>query len=313
MIITNVLFQPPALQPRIVGGRPRSPRRRRPAAILSCLLAVVLATSAAPGARGNAVMAADDGGTDLEQSLCGRIREPFAFWSFRRVAGRPDASRLAGIRDIEPISFLTRDDRTLRGYKLRAERPWGYLLVAQGNAMLADQVIGEFATFRDLGLDVYLYDYRGYGLSNGKSRLKAIVADYRALVAHLDTQGYRRRLVYGLSMGGVMLLNAVGSSADYDAAVIDSSPGRITPFGCPEACDPVRHLPRNGARLMIILGDRDTVVPAADVEELASAARSRGATVLHDAEFAHPFMDASYETHRRRFRAIAEFLARFRP
>lgn len=258
-------------------------------------------------------MAAGPDDTNLEQSLCGRFREPFAFWSFRRVAGRPDASRLAGIRDLDPISFQTGDGRTLRGYRLRAMRPWGYLLVAQGNAMLADQIIGEFAPFRDLNLDVYLYDYRGYGLSNGKSRLKAIVADYRALVAHLNAQGYGRRLLYGLSMGGVMLLNAAGSSGDYDAAVIDSSPSRITSFGCPEAYDPVRHLPQDGVRLMIILGDRDTVVPAADVEELASVAQSRGATVLHDAEFAHPFMDASYETHRRRFRAIADFLNRLHP
>lgn len=279
-------------------------------------LAALLAVLAGAAAHGNAAMAADnadDDDTNLEQSLCGPIREPFAFWSFRRVAGRPDAARVGGIRDLEAVSFETRDHRTLRGYKLRAERPWGYLLIAQGNAMLADQVIGEFAPFRELGLDVYLYDYRGYGLSQGKSRLKAIVADYRALVAHLNAQGYERRLLYGLSMGGVMLLNAAGASSEYDAAVIDSSPSRIAPFGCPEAYDPVRHLPDDAARVMIILGDRDTVVPAADVEELASTARGRGATVLRDAEFAHPFMDASYDTHRRRLRAIADFLARFRP
>lgn len=276
-------------------------------------LAALLAAIAVAGAHDNAAMAAGNEDTNLEQSLCGPIREPFAFWTFRRVAGRPDATRVRGIRGLEPIAFQTRDHRTLRGYRLRAERPWGYLLVAQGNGMLADQVIGEFAPFRELGLDVYLYDYRGYGLSEGKSRLKAIVADYRALVAHLNAQGYERRLLYGLSMGGVMLLNAAGASADYDAAVIDSSPSRIAPFGCPPAYDPVNHLPADGARVMIVLGGRDTVVPAADVEELAAAAQGRGATVLRDAEFAHPFMDASYDTHRRRFRAIADFLARFRP
>lgn len=290
--------------------------KRYPKRYPSPFLVVTLLCGLIAGAQvhGNAAMAAaDDDHTDLEQSLCGPIREPLAFWSFRRVAGRADATRVSGIRNLEPVSFQTRDHRTLRGYALRAERPWGYLLVAQGNAMLADQVIGEFAAFRDLGLDVYLYDYRGYGLSHGKSRLKAIVADYRALIAHLNAQGYQRRLLYGLSMGGVMLLNAAGASADYDAAVIDSSPSRITPFGCPAAYDPVRHLPADGARVMIILGGRDTVVPAADVEELATTAKSRGATVLHDEEFAHPFMDASFDTHRRRFRAIADFLGRFHP
>jgi hypothetical protein len=280
---------------------------------LVCAFAVLLATIPAAGTHDNAAMAADNDETDLEQSVCGPIKEPFAFWTFRRVAGRPDARRVDGIRDLEPLSFQTRDGRTLRGYKLRAERPWGYLLIAQGNAMLADQVIGEFAPFRALGLDVYLYDYRGYGLSEGRSRLKAIVSDYRGIVSALNAQNYQRRLLYGLSMGGVILLNAVGRSGDYDAAVIDSSPSRIAPLGCPEAYDPVKHLCEDCARVMIILGDRDTVVPAADVEELATAAQGRGATVLRDPEFAHPFMDPSYETQRRRFGAIADFLKKSHP
>ncbi|MGH8523433.1 MAG: hypothetical protein ACREXY_04235 [Gammaproteobacteria bacterium] len=78
------------------------------------------------------------------------------------------------------------------GYKLRAVTPWGYLLVARGNAMLADHLIGEFQLIRDLGLDVYLYDYRGYGLSNGKNRLKALVSDYQEIVSALNAQDYRR-------------------------------------------------------------------------------------------------------------------------
>ncbi len=44
----------------------------------------------------------------------------------------------------------------------------------KGNAMLADHILGEFQSFRDLGLDVYLYDYRGYGLPESKSRLKTL-------------------------------------------------------------------------------------------------------------------------------------------
>ncbi len=38
---------------------------------------------------------------DPETSVCGALHEPLAFWRFRRVAGRADASRVAGIRDIE--------------------------------------------------------------------------------------------------------------------------------------------------------------------------------------------------------------------
>jgi alpha/beta superfamily hydrolase len=248
--------------------------------------------------------------SDLETSVCGLLREPLAFWLFRQAAGAPDATRVGSIRDIERLSFLTRDGRRLGGYKLRATKPRGYLLVAQGNAMLADRIIGELQFFRELGLDVYLYDYRGYGLSEGKSRLKAIISDYRDIIAVLNAQGYRRRFLYGLSLGGIILLNAVGARGDYDAAVIDSSPSRISLLGCPEQYDPVNHLPADCSRIKIIVGLRDRVVRAAEMEELVRIAQSRGAQVLKHPELAHPFQDASDAIHRRRFREVTDFLAR---
>lgn len=247
---------------------------------------------------------------DLESSACGFVREPLAFWMFRRAAGSPDARRLSGIPDIEQVRLVTLDKRTLGGYKLRAAGvAKGYLLVAQGNAMLADQIVGELQIFRDRGLDVYVYDYRGYGLSGGRSRLNAIVSDYREIVAHLNRQGYRHRALYGMSMGGVILLNAVGASGEYSSLVVDSSPSRISHLGCPERYDPVNHLPADSSHLKIIAGERDRVVWPAEMEELTIEAKSRGAQTVRRMDYAHPFQDAS-EIHRRRMKEVADFLVR---
>lgn len=245
---------------------------------------------------------------DPESSVCGVLREPLAFWQFRWVAGAPDASRIRSIRDIERMSFTTRDGRELGGYKLRTANPRGYLLVAQGNAMLADQIIGVLGFFRASGLDVYAYDYRGYGLSEGKSRLKAIVSDYREIVAALNAKGYGRRYLYGMSMGGVILTNAVGPSGEYDALVVDSSPSRISGLGCSEEYDPVRKLPPEGSKLMLIIGLRDRVVPPRDIEEMAKVVQDRGGLVLKSPEFAHPLMDLDPVIRRRRFQVVADFL-----
>jgi alpha-beta hydrolase superfamily lysophospholipase len=242
-----------------------------------------------------------------ESAVCGAIREPFTFWLWRRMAGAADPQRVAGIKNIDAINFMSADGRQLGGYKLAAAAPRGYLLVAQGNAMLADQLVGDLQPFRDLGLDVYIYDYRGYGMSQGKSRLAAIVADYAAIVVHLNSLGYSRQLLYGISMGGVILLNAVGESPAYSRLVIDSSPARISHLGCPEGYDPVTHLPADGARVMIISGAADTVVPPREMEELIRAGRSRGARVLQDNDFAHPYQD-SETVHQRRQREVAAFL-----
>lgn len=275
---------------------------------LRALMIAVLAALMACGAHapGSAV----GGEPDPEASVCGALREPLAFWAFRRGAGHAHAGNVSGIADIERIDFITRDGRTLGGYRLRTNAASGYLLVAQGNATLVDQIAHKMQYFRRLGVDVYLYDYRGYGLSGGKSRLRAIVEDYREIIASLNTQSYRRRLLYGMSMGGVILLNAVGATGDYTALVVDSSPSRISRYGCPKTYDPVRQLPPDSTRILVIGGERDRVVPIAQVEELMRIAHSRGAQVLRHPQLAHPFMDASADLHQSRFQAVADFLAR---
>lgn len=269
---------------------------------------VLLLTAVVGGGMASPAMTAPD---SPETSVCGFLREPLAFWLFRRAAGAPDAQRVAGIRDIEPIRFETRDKRTLGGYRLRAgNNPRGYLLVAPGNAMLADQIMGELQIFRDRGFDVYVYDYRGYGLSGGSSRLNAIVSDYREIIAYLNNQNYRRRALYGMSMGGVILLNAVGAGGDFSVLVVDSSPSRIAHLGCPEAFDPVNHLPADCARVQLLIGERDRVVWPEEMEDLATAVRQRGGRVVRRLDYSHPFQDATSEIHRRRLNEVADFIAR---
>ena len=273
------------------------------ALIIAVLAALVACGTHTPGS-------AMAGEPDPESSVCGALREPLAFWAFRHGAGQANAGNVSGIADIERINFTTRDGRTLGGYRLRADAASGYLLVAQGNATLVDQIAHKMQYFRRLGVDVYLYDYRGYGLSEGKSRLRAIVEDYREIIASLNAQPYRRRLLYGMSLGGVILLNAVAPTGDYTALVVDSSPSRIARYGCPKTYDPVHQLPPDSSRILVIGGGRDRVVPIAHVEELLQVAQSRGARVLRHPDLAHPFMDAGVELHRSRFRAVADFLAR---
>ena len=248
--------------------------------------------------------------SDLEDSVCGIVYEPMTFWQFRWTAGAPDEKRVRSIRNIARLSFTTRDGRKLGGYKLSAANPQGYLLVAQGNAMLADQIMGTMTFFLDFGLDVYVYDYRGYGLSEGKSRLKAIVSDYREIIASLNALGYGRRYLYGMSMGGVILANAVGPSGEYDAMVLDSPPSRVSGLGCPEDYDPVRNLPQDGARLMLITGMRDRVVPHWESEEISQILAQRGGRVLKSPDFAHPLRDLDSAIRQRRLQSVADFLVR---
>lgn len=274
--------------------------------LLILFAVLVLFPVATPGGQ-------EQGGGVLEQSVCG-LQEPFMFWLWSGMAGNPDTSRLDGLPHVEPITFQTRDDRTLGGYLLRATGregrsvpPRGYLLIIQGNAMLADQIIGSFTPFSSAGLDVYVYDFRGYGRSGGKRRLKAIVSDYREILAALGSS-YGQRLVYAMSIGGVILLDGLDPGALLDRIVIDSAPSRLSGYGCPPEYDPVDHLPGDCSHFLFIAGDKDHVVSPAMSRELVETAQQRGAQVVRDAAFGHPFMDYDRSAHQRRLQLIQDYL-----
>ena len=246
---------------------------------------------------------------ELETSVCG-LKEPFLFWIWSGMAGRADASRLKGLEGVEDIAFSSQDSRVLRGYKLhsRVQPAQGYLLVLQGNAILADQLIGEFTSYASAGYDVYMYDYRGYGRSEGKRRLKAMVSDTREIVAALNGLPYPRRLVYAFSFGGILLLDSFEAEFDLNRVVIDSSPGRLSNYGCPVQFDPVEHLPDDCSPFLFISGQRDTVVTPSMTEELLREAKQRKARIVDDVDFTHPFMESIPTLHQQRMEMIEGFL-----
>jgi hypothetical protein len=251
-----------------------------------------------------------------EQTVCG-LKEPLIFWLWSSQAGRPDQKRLRGLRNVQDIFLTTRDGRILRGYKLAAEekthsiptvKTKGYLLVLQGNAILADQILGEFSRYAAAGYDVYIYDYRGYGRSEGKRRLKAMVGDYKEILASLGSAPYRERLVYAMSFGGILLLDALEPDLKLDRVVIDSSPARLSGYGCPTGYDPVNNLPADCSHYLFIVGLKDHVVSPAMSRELVEKARKKGATIVTEEDFSHPFMDPAWSIHQRRMKLIADFL-----
>jgi pimeloyl-ACP methyl ester carboxylesterase len=257
--------------------------------------------------------------TPLEESVCGPFGfgEAFVFALWKMATPRPDPDRLAGLAGVEVFLYETADKRVLRGYRLRATgttaapaaRAGGapaVVLVALGNAMIADQVLGDLLPFRDAGFDVVVYDYRGYGRSDGRSRLKAIIADYRAIVAGLRA-GYERVFLYGISFGGVVLLNAVGEGAGYAALAVDGSPARLSLYLCPDSYDPVRHLPVDARNVLVISGGLDAVVPRPHMQALLDTVAVRGGHIALRPDFAHPFMDPLPATRRARLELVVRF------
>ena len=253
--------------------------------------------------------------SEREMTVCGWFKERFMFKLWSSIAPNPDASRVQSNPYIKNIKFTTSDNTKLNGYVnyARADTAGektgeGCILMALGNAMISDQVIGRLNGFSEKGYDVYIYDYRGYGDSEGKRRINAMIEDYKEIIFHLNEQ-YEKIALYGISLGGAIILNAVGSGAKFDRAVIDSSPSRFSIYGCPEEIDPVNNLPEDSSDIFIITGEADQVLKPSSTSELRELAKSKGAMTYNGKSYAHPFMDADPATHDDRMSRVINFLS----
>jgi pimeloyl-ACP methyl ester carboxylesterase len=252
---------------------------------------------------------------DPERTVCGALLERIAFTVWSAAAGESDGDAWRRVSGASPVSHLTRDGRELHGFRVSpaagpepARRSRGFVLFVQGNAMLADQVLDELAPFAARGLEAYVYDYRGYGRSQGRRRLAAIVEDYREIFAGLSADTGGAAYLYGVSFGGLIVLNVIGRGASFERAVVDSTPSRLSHYGCPESFDPVRNLPEAASSLLIVSGGRDSVVSASEQAELRASAEARGARVVLHPQFAHSFMDHDPAVRAERHALVHDFL-----
>jgi alpha/beta superfamily hydrolase len=113
-----------------------------------------------------------------------------------------------------------------------------------------------------------------------------------------------------MSFGGIVLLNALKERWQGASIVIDSTPSRLSDYGCPEAYDPVNNLPEEASNFLFIAGGQDHVVTPAMSRDLIETAQERGALVLRDPEMAHPFVDRNILVRDRRREAVSSFLLR---
>ena len=225
-----------------------------------------------------------------------------------------------GLENVEPATFLTSDGLTLHAWFLPAERPARFTtLLFNGNAGNRAHRADLASALRAQGLAVLLFDYRGFGENDGAPTERGLAADARAARAYLAA---RRdvdpgRLVYfGESLGTAV---AVGLAAEHEpAALILRSPftsmidvGRIHYPLLPvrlllrDRYPSIDRVPGLRCPLLIIAGDRDSIVPLEQSRRLYAAASSRKTIEIVEGA---DHNDAALFGGDRMMRAIAGFL-----
>ena len=105
------------------------------------------------------------------------------------------------------ISFETKDGLRLSGWFIPKEDSRGVLLFCHGNAGNIGHQLDSIQLFHKLGLEIFIFDYRGYGQSEGKPTEKGTYEDAEAAWRYLVEEHQvdpDKIVVFGSSLGGAV-------------------------------------------------------------------------------------------------------------
>lgn len=134
------------------------------------------------------------------------------FYPSREMVRTPDQLGLS-YRD---VYFHAPDGTRLHGWYLPARgSPVGTILYLHGNAENISTHIFNVAWLPAKGFNVFLFDYRGYGLSGGKPSLPGVHEDFAAALHWLLKRPFAARhgvVVFGQSLGAGIGIYGVAHS-----------------------------------------------------------------------------------------------------
>jgi len=107
----------------------------------------------------------------------------------------------------QDVSITTSDGVRLHGWFVAANQAKATVLFLHGNAGNISHRLDSIAIFRELGLDVFIIDYRGYGQSEGKPSEQGTYLDARAAWEYLVNDreiAPKKIVIFGRSLGGAV-------------------------------------------------------------------------------------------------------------
>ena len=117
-----------------------------------------------------------------------------------------DWGRQVGL-PLEDVWFQAEDGVRLFGWYLPSSASSGVLLWCHGNAGNIIHRLDNLTRLARIGISVFLFDYRGYGRSQGRPSEKGLYRDALAAYAHLtETRRIpaRRVVLFGRSLGAAV-------------------------------------------------------------------------------------------------------------
>ena len=212
-------------------------------------------------------------------------REPsMIYYPGRAIDLTPDK---LGLR-FEDVWLTTSDGVRINGWLVPASTNAGLtVLFCHGNAGNISDRFEKLEMLRELGVDVFIFDYRGYGRSEGKPSEQGTYRDARAAYDYLTrsmNRDPRTVLLYGESLGsaivvdlatkvpvaGIIIEEPFTSVADVGQKMLPFLPVR---WLARYKYDTLSKIDRINAPLLILHSRDDELFPMSHAERLLASAR----------------------------------------
>ncbi len=143
---------------------------------------------------------------------------------FMPTSGFVQTPQSAGL-EAEDFWVETDDGVRIHGWYFPNDEAEFVVVLSHGNAGNISYRIDIARTLLDAGASVLMYDYRGYGQSDGRPNERGLYKDIEAVVEGLKSEkGYaeNRIIMYGRSLGGAVAAYA-GTEYNLGGLVLDSA------------------------------------------------------------------------------------------
>lgn len=129
------------------------------------------------------------------------FQSSFVYYPERTFMGDPSRIGL----EYETVYFEASDGVELSGWFIPNENDRGVILFCHGNAGNISHRLDSIEIFHQLGLEIFIFDYRGYGQSEGNPSEQGTYRDAEAAWRYLIEQRQvnpNEIIIFGRSLGG---------------------------------------------------------------------------------------------------------------
>lgn len=140
----------------------------------------------------------------LPSPVCAALEHMFLYFPDRELVMTPATMRL----EFTDVFFTAADGTRLHGWYLPGEAGQPLVLFCHGNAGNISHRVDNLRLLRELGLAVFIFDYRGYGQSGGKASEEGTYSDMRGAIDWLAGEGWlpQQMIYFGRSVGAGVAL-----------------------------------------------------------------------------------------------------------